>query len=61
MSSDKTLGAVGGIPAQIIHGYTGMLVHSVEGASLQIRSFLQQSELAKRLGENGRMRLLMTP
>jgi len=50
-------GAVGGIPAQIIHGYTGMLVHSVEGASLQIRSLLQQSELANRLGENGHQRV----
>ena len=50
-------GAVGGIPAQIIHGYTGMLVHSVEGASLQIRSLLQQPELAKRLGENGHQRV----
>jgi trehalose synthase len=50
-------GAVGGIPAQIIHGYTGMLVHSVEGASLQIRTLLQQSELAKRLGENGHQRV----
>jgi trehalose synthase len=50
-------GAVGGIPAQIIHGYTGMLVHSVEGASLQIRSLLQQPELAKVLGENGHQRV----
>jgi trehalose synthase len=50
-------GAVGGIPAQIIHGYTGMLVHSVEGASLQIRSLLQQPELAKKLGENGHQRV----
>jgi trehalose synthase len=46
-------GAVGGIPAQIIHGYTGMLVHSVEGASLQIRNLLSQPELARRLGKNG--------
>jgi trehalose synthase len=50
-------GAVGGIPAQIIHGYTGMLVHSAEGASLQIRSLLQQPELAKRLGESGHQRV----
>lgn len=50
-------GAVGGIPAQIIHGYTGMLVHSVEGASLQIRSLLQQQDLAERLGENGHQRV----
>ncbi|UCG14990.1 MAG: glycosyltransferase [Deltaproteobacteria bacterium] len=50
-------GAVGGIPAQIIHGYTGMLVHSVEGASLQIRTLLKQPELAKRLGDNGHQRV----
>ncbi len=45
--------AIGGIPAQIIHGYTGMLVHSVEGASLQIRRLLNQPDLARRLGESG--------
>ena len=50
-------GAVGGIPAQIIHGYTGMLVHSAEGASIQIRSLLQQPKLAKRLGESGHQRV----
>jgi trehalose synthase len=50
-------GAVGGIPAQIIHGYTGMLVHSVEGASLQIRSLLKQPELARQLGTNGHERV----
>jgi len=49
--------AVGGIPAQILHGYTGMLVHSVEGASLQIRRLLNQPELAKRLGEGGHRRV----
>ncbi|MDY0040959.1 MAG: glycosyltransferase [Desulforhabdus sp.] len=49
--------AVGGIPAQIIHGYTGVLVHSVEGASLQIRSLLNQREFAAKLGENGRQRV----
>jgi len=50
-------GSVGGIPAQIIHGFTGMLVHSVEGASLQIRTLLGQPELARRLGENGHQRV----
>ena len=50
-------GAVGGIPVQIIHGYTGMLVHSVEGASLQIRTLLKQPELARRLGANGHERV----
>lgn len=48
---------VGGIPAQIIHGYTGVLVHSVEGASLQIRSLLNQPDFAARLGENGHQRV----
>jgi trehalose synthase len=50
-------GAAGGIPAQIIHGYTGMLVNSVEGASVQIRKLLTQPELARRLGENGHQRV----
>ena len=50
-------GAVGGIPAQIIDGYTGLLVHSVEGASLGIRSLLRQPDFAKTLGENGHQRV----
>jgi len=50
-------GSVGGIPAQIIHGSTGMLVDSVEGTSLQIRKLLRQPELARRLGENGHQRV----
>jgi len=50
-------GSVGGIPAQIIHGFTGLLVHSVEGASLQIRTLLNQPDLARTLGENGRKRV----
>jgi trehalose synthase len=49
--------AVGGIPAQIIDGYTGLLVHSVEGASLGIRSLLTQPDFAKKVGENGRERV----
>ena len=50
-------GAVGGIPAQIIDGYTGLLVHSVEGASLGLRSLLTQPDFAKKLGENGHERI----
>ena len=50
-------GAVGGIPAQVIDGYTGLLVHSVEGASLGIRSLLSRANLAERLGENGHQRV----
>jgi len=47
-------GAVGGIPNQIIHKLTGMLVHSVEGCAYQIRYLLTHSEFAAQLGRNGR-------
>ena len=45
--------AVGGIPTQIIHRLTGMLVHSVEGCAYQIRYLLTHPEFAARLGKNG--------
>jgi trehalose synthase len=45
--------AVGGIPVQIIHKHTGMLVHSVEGAAYQIRFLLSHPHIAAKLGENG--------
>jgi trehalose synthase len=47
-------GAVGGIPTQIIHKLTGVLVHSVEGCAYQIRYLLTHPEYAKELGRNGR-------
>jgi trehalose synthase len=47
-------GAVGGIPAQIIHKLTGVLVHSVEGCAYQIRYLLTHPEFAAQLGRNGR-------
>lgn len=46
-------GAVGGIPNQIIHKLTGMLVHSVEGCAYQIRYLLTHPQLAAQLGKNG--------
>ena len=46
--------AVGGIPIQIIHKLTGMLVHSVEGCAYQIRYLLTHPEFAAQLGKNGR-------
>ena len=46
--------AVGGIPHQVIHKLTGVLVHSVEGCAYQIRYLLTHPEFARRLGENGR-------
>src|SRR5581483_10219053 len=47
-------GAVGGIPTQIIHKLTGVLVHSVEGCAYQIRYLLTHPEFAAQLGRNGR-------
>ena len=46
-------GEVGGIPNQIIHKLTGMLVHSVEGCAYQIRYLLTHPEFAAQLGING--------
>ncbi len=47
-------GNVGGIPNQIIHKLTGMLVHSVEGCAYQIRYLLTHPGFAAQLGRNGR-------
>jgi trehalose synthase len=47
-------GAVGGIPLQVINNFTGILVHSVEGAAYQIQYLLNNPKIAKRLGEYGR-------
>jgi trehalose synthase len=46
--------AVGGIPNQVIHKLTGVLVHSVEGCAFQIRYLLTHPEFAAQLGRNGR-------
>jgi trehalose synthase len=45
--------AVGGIPLQVIHKHTGLLVHSVEGAAYQIRFLLSNPAIAERLGQQG--------
>jgi trehalose synthase len=47
-------GAVGGIPLQIVHGVTGFVVHSVEGAAFRIRQYLNNPEMAKRMGQTGK-------
>ena len=46
-------GAVGGIPNQIIHKLTGVLVHSIEGCAYQIRYLLTHPEFARRIGAAG--------
>ncbi len=47
-------GDVGGIPLQIIDGYSGYLIHSIEGTAYRTRQLLENPELAKRMGEAGR-------
>jgi trehalose synthase len=46
--------AVGGIPLQIAHKYSGVLTHSIEGTAYWIKQLLNEPEFAKRLGANGR-------
>ncbi|MFZ0888830.1 MAG: glycosyltransferase [Candidatus Binataceae bacterium] len=47
-------GAVGGIPLQITHKYSGILTHTVEGTAFWIKMLLSEPGFAKKLGENGR-------
>lgn len=46
--------AVGGIPLQVVHERTGLLVRSVEGCALQITRLLRDPALRRRLGREGR-------
>jgi trehalose synthase len=47
-------GLAGGIATQIVHGITGFLVSSVEGAAFRIYTLLENPDLATRMGEEGR-------
>ncbi|MEW6618818.1 MAG: glycosyltransferase [bacterium] len=47
-------GAVGGIPLQITHKYSGVLTRSIEGTVYWIKRLINEPEYAKKLGENGR-------
>lgn len=46
--------AVGGIPLQVAHKYSGLLCYSVEGAAFAIKQLLNAPKYAKQLGLNGR-------
>lgn len=46
-------GAVGGIRLQVIHGVTGFLVHSPEGAAMRAAQLLSDPDLRRRMGDNG--------
>jgi len=45
--------AVGGIPLQVRHNLTGMLVHSIDGLAYQIRYLLKNLHIMQKLGEYG--------
>jgi trehalose synthase len=47
-------GAVGGIPLQIVHGVTGFLVHSIEGAAFRIRQLLNNPGMVEAVGRQAR-------
>jgi len=47
-------GAVGGIPLQIAHKYSGILTHSIEGTAQWIKQLISAPEYARRLGINGK-------
>jgi trehalose synthase len=46
--------AVGGIPLQITHKYSGILTHTVEGTAFWIKQLLNEPEYAAKLGANGK-------
>lgn len=46
--------AVGGIPLQITHRYSGILTYSVDGTAYYLKQLLNEPEYAKKLGQNGR-------
>jgi len=45
--------AVGGIPLQVRHNLTGVLVHSIDGLAYQIRYLLKNPAVMQKLGEYG--------
>jgi trehalose synthase len=47
-------GAVGGIPLQIAHKYSGILTHSIEGTAQWIKQLISAPEYARTLGINGK-------
>ena len=47
-------GAVGGIPQQITHKFSGILTYSIDGTVYYLKQLLNDQEYAKKLGANGR-------
>jgi len=49
--------AVGGIPLQISHKYSGILTHSIQGTARWMKQLINEPEFARKLGENGRQHI----
>ena len=49
--------AVGGIPLQIKHKFSGLLSRTTEGTAYWVKQLLNSPEYAKRLGETGRQHI----
>jgi trehalose synthase len=47
-------GAVGGIPMQITHKFSGILTRSIEGTAYWLKQLLNEPAFGRRLGESGR-------
>ena len=47
-------GAVGGIPLQITHKYSGILTRSIDGTAFWIKQLLNEPEFAAKLAKNGK-------
>jgi trehalose synthase len=46
--------AVGGIPLQIAHKFSGILTHTVDGTAYWIKQLIHEPDYARKLGVNGR-------
>ena len=46
--------AVGGIPLQIAHKYSGILTRTIDGTAYWIKQLINEPEYARKLGVNGR-------
>jgi trehalose synthase len=47
-------GAVGGIPLQVTHRYSGVLTHSIPGTAQAIKQLINDPDYARSLGENAK-------
>jgi trehalose synthase len=46
--------AIGGIPLQVIHRFSGLLSHSIDTAALAVRHLLANPALGVQLGKNAK-------